>query len=100
MQALIDGGADVNAQMVSGGGGFGNAPTASQRIAGQTYRARGQQVPGPDAVPSDTALHGAAQHGYNSVVELLVENGADLTIANASGISRAADQKRQPLAYD
>jgi ankyrin repeat protein len=85
MQALIDAGADVNAQMVSSGGGPVFAPSASQRTAGQTYRARGQQVPGPDAVPSDTALHGAAQQGYNSVIELLVRNGADLALKNAGG---------------
>ena len=57
----------------------------SQLAQGNSYRARGQQVPSPHAVPHSTALHGAAQHGYNSVVELLVERGADLTIRDASG---------------
>jgi hypothetical protein len=58
---------------------------ASQRAQGSSYRARGLQVPSPNAVPHFTALHGAAQHGYNSVVELLVDNGADLTIRDANG---------------
>ena len=84
LQVLIDAGADVNAQMIANAGRtfFINGAAMAQ---GTTYRARGQQVPGPDAVPSNTALHGAAQHGYNSVVELLVNNGADLSIPNSTG---------------
>jgi uncharacterized protein len=84
IKVLIDAGANVNAQMVTTPGRrfFANASQAAQ---GTSYRARGQQVPGPDAVPHYTALHGAAQHGYNSVVELLVDNGADLTIRDANG---------------
>jgi ankyrin repeat protein len=84
IQVLLDAGADINAQEVSAAGRrfvINGSPLAQ----GTTYRARGQQVPGPDAVPSNTALHGAAQHGYNSVVELLVDNGADLSVRNASG---------------
>jgi ankyrin repeat protein len=84
IQVLLAAGADVNAQSVSAVGRRFVA-NGSQLAQGTTYRARGQQVPGPDAVPNNTALHGAAQHGYNSVVELLVDNGADLTIENASG---------------
>jgi ankyrin repeat protein len=33
----------------------------------------------------DTALHGAAIHGYGGVVELLVERGARLDAANGDG---------------
>jgi ankyrin repeat protein len=84
IQVLIDAGADVNAQSVSAAGRR-FVVNGSELAQGTTYRARGQQVPGPDAEPNNTALHGAAQHGYNSVVELLVDNGADLSIPNASG---------------
>ena len=81
---LLEAGADVNAQMVSEPGRRFVA-NGSQLAQGNTYRARGQQVPSPQAVPHSTALHGAAQHGYNSVVELLVDSGASLSIRDASG---------------
>jgi ankyrin repeat protein len=84
IQVLLDAGADVNAQMVTERGRRFVA-NGSQLAQGTSYRARGQQVPSPNAVPHYTALHGAAQQGYNSVVELLVENGADLTVRDASG---------------
>jgi ankyrin repeat protein len=84
IRALLAAGADINAQMVSEPGRRFVA-NGSQLAQGNTYRARGQQVPSPYAVPHSTALHGAAQHGYNSVVELLVENGANLSIRDASG---------------
>jgi hypothetical protein len=84
IKVLLDAGADINAQMVSEPGRR-FVVNGSQLAQGNTYRARGQQVPSPLAVPHATALHGAAQHGYNSVVELLVERGADLTIRDASG---------------
>ena len=84
IKLLIEAGADVNAQMVSEPGRRFVA-NGSQLAQGNSYRARGQQVPSPQAVPHATALHGAAQHGYNSVVELLVDNGADLSIRDASG---------------
>ena len=57
----------------------------SQLAQGTSYRARGQQVPSPHALPHHTALHGAAMKGMNSVVELLVEHGADLTVRDAGG---------------
>jgi ankyrin repeat protein len=84
IKVLVAAGADINAQMISEPGRRFVA-NGSQLAQGNTYRARGQQVPSPSAVPHSTALHGAAQHGYNSVVELLVENGADLSIRDASG---------------
>ena len=37
------------------------------------------------SVSGDTALHAAASHGMDSVVELLVEHGADLHVANERG---------------
>ena len=84
IKALLAAGADINAQMVAEPGRRFVA-NGSQLAQGNTYRARGQQVPSPQAVPHSTALHGAAQHGYNSVVELLVESGASLSIRDASG---------------
>jgi ankyrin repeat protein len=35
----------------------------------------------------DTALHGAAKLGYNSVVQFLVDNGAKVSVRNSSGQS-------------
>ena len=57
--------------------------SASARIA-QTFR-RGSQMPSANAVPNQTALHGAAEHGFDKFVEFLVANGADLTAKDASG---------------
>ena len=37
------------------------------------------------SVSGDTALHGAASHGMDTVVELLVEHGADLQATNERG---------------
>jgi len=80
IELLLAAGADVNAQMVTDRGGRG-FDTASDRARGR----RGGQVPSPYAVPHHTALHGAAMKGMNSVVELLIANGADLTIRDATG---------------
>jgi hypothetical protein len=57
--------------------------SASARIA-QQFR-RGSQMPGPNTVPNQTALHGAAEHGFDKFIEFLVSKGADLTIKDASG---------------
>jgi len=48
-------------------------------------RARPSQVPGPGAVPDQTAIMGAAQRGYTPVVKFLAEHGADLKAKDASG---------------
>ena len=42
-------------------------------------------MPSTRAEPHRTALHGAALHGFKSVVEFLVENGADLQATDATG---------------
>lgn len=76
MRILIDAGADVNAKTISDRGGFGG------RGGG---RGRGSQVPGPFAMPDQTALHGAASHGYTRFVEFLAASGADLGATDASG---------------
>jgi ankyrin repeat protein len=38
----------------------------------------------------DTALHVAAALGYDSVVQLLAERGADVTSVNARGVTPVA----------
>ena len=84
LQLLVDAGADVEARMVEEPARrvFENA---SQRAAGYTYAGRGRQVPSPNAVPHQTALHGAAMRGFNAVVEFLAANGADLEAKDANG---------------
>jgi uncharacterized protein len=59
------------------------ADSASARIA-QTFR-RGSQMPSANAVPNQTALHGAAEHGFDKFIEFLVAHGADLTAKDAQG---------------
>ena len=62
---------------------FSAGESASARIA-LSFR-RGSQVPGLNAVPNQTALHGAAEHGFDKFIEFLVANGADLTAKDAAG---------------
>ncbi len=57
--------------------------SASARIA-QVFR-RGSQMPSANAVPNQTALHGAAEHGFDNFIEFLVANGADLTAKDVNG---------------
>jgi len=83
MRLLIDAGADVNARMVTEAR-RPPAETASQRAA-NPGRARASQVPSAFAVPHQTALHGAAERGFDAFVEFLAANGADLTAKDANG---------------
>jgi ankyrin repeat protein len=69
MKLLIDAGADVNARMTMDRGGG----------------RRGSQVPSAGAVPHQTALHGAASHGYTPFVEFLAKSGADVSLKDANG---------------
>jgi ankyrin repeat protein len=64
-------------------GGYAAGDSASARIA-QTFR-RGSQMPSLNAVPNQTALHGAAEHGFDKYITFLVANGADLTAKDANG---------------
>jgi ankyrin repeat protein len=84
IELLLAAGADVNAQMITEPDRrfFQNGSALAQ---GTSYTIRGRQVPSPFAVPHHSALHGAAMKGYNSVVELLVEHGANLSTRDASG---------------
>lgn len=59
------------------------ADSASARIA-QQFR-RGSQMPSANAMPNQTALHGAAEHGFDKFIVFLVNHGADLTAKDANG---------------
>jgi ankyrin repeat protein len=87
MQLLLDAGADINARSVIEPRRQPNPnESASAAYASSTARGiRGSQVPGPFAVADQTALHGAAQRGYNEFVKFLVEHGADLQAKDANG---------------
>jgi ankyrin repeat protein len=84
LQLLVDAGANVDARMITEPARRVVA-NASQRTAGYTYAGRGRQVPSPDAVPDQTALHGAAMRGLNPVIEFLAAHGADLEAKDANG---------------
>jgi len=93
MDLLVKAGANVNARSVidrslvaghGGAGAFGAGESVGARIAQQNAH-RGSQMPGPNAVPNQTALHGAAEHGFDKFIEFLVAHGADLAAKDASG---------------
>jgi ankyrin repeat protein len=86
MQLLLDAGANINAQMVSEPKRRlfdGNAVQGTVFTYG--IRERPSQMPNPNAVPHQSALHGAAERGYTSFVTFLVEHGADLQMTDAEG---------------
>ena len=81
MKALLAAGADINARNLTearGGGGGG-------RGAGGGGGRRGSQMPSANVVPHQTALHGAASHGFDPLVEFLGKAGADLQAKDADG---------------
>ena len=88
MQVLVDAGADVNARNMAEPG-TGDKPyegvTSAARVGNYQFRLRGAQVPSPNAVPHRTALHGAAQRGYDYVVKFLAEHGAELDARDVNG---------------
>jgi ankyrin repeat protein len=87
LQLLVDAGADVNARMVTepnSGPAYQGAQNAGRR-GDFSYSSRARQVPSPRAVPHRTALHGAAMKGFDSIVEFLVANGAELEVKDANG---------------
>jgi len=104
MELLIKAGANVNARSLldrspagggrGGRGGGAPAPAAAAAPGTADYSAsasialafrRGSQVPSANAVPNQTALHGAAEHGFDKFIEFLVAHGADLMAKDASG---------------
>jgi ankyrin repeat protein len=86
MDLLIKAGADVNAHDVMDRRiGRGYTPGESAASAALQRGRRDSQVPSPNADPNQTALHGAAEHGFDKFIEFLVANGADLTAKDANG---------------
>ena len=85
MQLLLDAGADINARMVTERRAV--VPEGTSQAAAFAFNVRGRpsQVPSPNAVPHQTALHGAAERGFTKFVKFLVEHGADVTAKDASG---------------
>ena len=87
MKLLVDAGADINARsLTEPRGGRGGAPTETSQASqyALSFR-RGSQMPSAQAVPHETALHGAAARGLNEVVKFLAEHGADLQAKDANG---------------
>ena len=99
---LVTAGADVNAKSVLDRGfagprgagvaqpnaraqaGANPASDSASAVIAQAFR-RGSQAPSASALPHQTALHGAAEHGFDKFIEFLVANGADLTAKDANG---------------
>ena len=67
----------------AGGAGFAAGESVGERLA-NSFR-RGSQMPSASAVPNETALHGAAEHGFDKFIEFLVAHGADLNAKDAYG---------------
>lgn len=67
--------------------GDGAAARAQAAVGGGGGRGggRGSQMPSANVVPNQTALHGAAEHGFDKIIEFLVAHGADLNARDASG---------------
>ena len=88
MQLLVDAGANVNARSVNDARRVKIDAAASaqdQYLVSTSRGMRGSQMPSPFAVPHETALHGAAQHGFTPFVKFLAEHGADLQAKDANG---------------
>ena len=86
MKLLVDAGADINARSITeprrGAAQPEGASQAAQYALG--FR-RGSQMPSAQAVPHETALHGAAARGLNDFVKFLAGHGADLQAKDANG---------------
>ena len=84
MTLLVEAGANVNARMVAEPG-RNTADGASQASQYALGIRRASQIPSAAAVPHQTALHGAAEHGYTPFVKFLAEHGADLQAKDSRG---------------
>src|SRR5215471_675865 len=85
MRLLLDAGADINARMVTEPRRAATDGAAARAAAAVGAGRRGSQVPSPFAVPHETALHGAAEHGFTAFVKFLAERGAGLQAKDANG---------------
>jgi ankyrin repeat protein len=86
MELLIKAGANVNARdLMDVRLGKGYTPGDSAASTASVRARKDSQVPSANAVPHQTALHGAAEHGFDKFIEFLVANGADLTVKDGNG---------------
>jgi ankyrin repeat protein len=85
MRLLLDAGADINATMVADPMRAVSDGAAYRAAAAAGRAGRASQVPSAEAVPHQTALHGAAERGFTAFVKFLAENGADLRAKDANG---------------
>jgi len=85
MALLLDAGADLNARSLAEPRAVIPEGTSAAAAFAIGIRGRPSQVPSPQAVPDQTALHGAAERGFNDFVKFLAERGADLQAKDASG---------------
>jgi uncharacterized protein len=85
MQLLLDAGANINARTLTEPRAVVPEGTSAAAEYGIRLRGRPSQMPSPNAVPDQTALHGAAQRGYTAIVKFLVEHGADVQAKDAVG---------------
>jgi ankyrin repeat protein len=85
MQLLLDAGADINARKVAEPRAVVPEGTSQAASFAISQRSRPAQVPSANAVPDQTALHGAAERGFTEFVKFLAEHGADLQAKDASG---------------
>src|SRR5688500_16230692 len=85
MKLLVDAGADLDAKMLTERRPVVPEGTSQAGAFAFNVRGRPSQVPSPNAVPHQTALHGAAERGFTSFVKFLVERGADVQAKDANG---------------
>jgi ankyrin repeat protein len=85
MKLLVAAGANVNARSVTDSVRTAEYSAAATAAARTGRGGRASQMPSASAVPNQTALHGAAEHGFTAFVKFLGEHGADLNAKDANG---------------